>query len=154
MIAVTLRPARYADVAQLAPNVRAADAREIRAATGETPEAALARSLRLSDQAWAGLLDGTVACLFGVGPAALLARVGVPWLVGAEAMVRHPCAFLRRSRACLAHLFADYDVLTNFVDARNDAAIRWLGWLGFTFDDPAPYGPDRLPFYRFELRRH
>ena len=153
MTVVTYEPAHEGHVAILAPRVREADRREIWAASHRDPEHALAHGLRLSDRAWAGYGDGRLACLFGVGPASLLGRVGVPWLIGSDDLVRHQTAFLRRSRPVLATLFDGYDVLTNFVDARNEASIRWLGWLGFRFGDPAPFGPDRLPFYRFELKR-
>ncbi|MNC81827.1 hypothetical protein D3C75_1350850 [compost metagenome] len=46
-----------------------------------------------------------------------------------------------------------HPTLTNYVDARNLAAIRWLQWLGFRMDSPVPYGPHRLTFRQFHLTR-
>ncbi|MCP6429157.1 hypothetical protein NL523_27970, partial [Klebsiella pneumoniae] len=31
----------------------------------------------------------------------------------------------------------------------NSLSIDWLKWLGFTFDEPAPYGKDGSLFYHF-----
>ena len=46
----------------------------------------------------------------------------------------------------------DYSLLINFVDARHGVAIRWLKWLGFKVFPAKPFGPDKLPFHRFEMR--
>ena len=44
-----------------------------------------------------------------------------------------------------------FPFMFNYVDARHTDAIRWLKWLGFEFDEAAPYGPFDLPFYRFTM---
>ena len=44
-----------------------------------------------------------------------------------------------------------YRVLTNYADARNTTAIRWLRWLGFNILPAIPFGLDGLPFHPFEL---
>jgi hypothetical protein len=49
----------------------------------------------------------------------------------------------------LARMRAAYPQLENHVDARNRRALRWLGWLGFTIEAPAPWGVEGRPFHRF-----
>ena len=46
-----------------------------------------------------------------------------------------------------------YSYPHNRVHAGNDAAIRWLGWLGFALGAPEPDGPFAQPFIHFEWRR-
>lgn len=147
---IAIVPATDMHVAELAPRMRAADVREIEAALGVAPLAALAMSLRRSTEAWAGTVDGAVACVFGVGPLSLLGGEGCPWLLGSELVERSAFAFARRNRAMVARWLATYPVLRNHVDARNIKAIRWLGWLGFEVKPPVPYGVSRLPFHPFE----
>lgn len=152
MVDVVIRPATAADVADLAPRMRQADRNEVWASHRNLPDEALARSLRHSTHAWAGLADGRLVCLWGVCPASLISRVGVPWLLGSDEVETHQVAFLRRSRPALAEMLETYTVLTNWVDARNRVSMRWLRWLGFTLFPAQPFGPDRLPFHRFERR--
>ncbi|MBX3503328.1 MAG: hypothetical protein KF889_28120 [Alphaproteobacteria bacterium] len=130
--------------------MRAADIREIEAAIGVAPLPALLLSLARSTEAWAGTVDGEVACVFGVGPLSLLGGEGCPWLLGSDLVERNAVAFARRNRAMVARWLRTYRVLRNHVDARNSQAIRWLRWLGFTIGPPAPYGVARLPFHPFE----
>lgn len=149
---VEVVPATLEHVADLAPRVRAADAAEIWAAARLTPEAALALGVRVSTGAWVGLVDGEVVCMFGVSPRSLIGGTGVPWMLGSDLIERHQMTFLRRCRPVVAWMRELYPVLANHVDDRNEAAKRWLRWLGFELADPAPHGPDRLPFRRFEMR--
>lgn len=146
-------PARVFHVEQFAPWIRAADRAEIWASHRMSPEAALDYGIRSSSHAWAGFVDDTPVCVFGVTPRAMLGRVGTPWMLGTDAVERHAVTFLRRSRPCVSAMRAEYDALVNYVDARNLTAARWLRWLGFTLAAPEPYGPDRLPFHPFEWRR-
>lgn len=136
----------------MAPHVRPADVDEAYAASGLPIERALADSVRFSSHAWAGTVDGEVACIFGVAPVNLLAGKGAPWLLGTELIERHAIAFLRRNRSYIRIMLSMYNHLENHVDCRNAQSIQWLRWLGFTFDEPAPYGHLRMPFMRFEMR--
>ena len=149
MVEVTIRPVTRDALAHLAKHMRPADRQEVWAAGHRTPREALNRAVDLSRRAWLGYADGVPAAAWGVAPASLLGETGVPWLLGTEAIERHPVAFLRRCRGMLDDLSRDFLVLRNLVDTRNRSSIRWLGWLGFAIDPPIPHGPDRLPFHPF-----
>lgn len=152
MAEAVIRPASPDDVADLAPRLRAADRAEVWASHRATPFEALDCSVRWSDDARAGLVDGVVMCLWGVVPLSLIGRVGSPWMLASDDLERHPRLFLRRCRDVVAEMQAPYRLLTNHVDARNRLSIRWLRWLGFEIGPAEPWGFDRLPFHRFERR--
>lgn len=153
MADVTIRPATLEDAADLAPRLRAADRAEVWASHRATPIQALETSVRLScSDAWAGLADGALVCLWGVVPLSLVSRIGSPWLLASDDLERHQVAFLRRCRGMVDQMQAPYRLLTNHVDARNRLSIRWLRWMGFEIAPVAPWGPDGLPFHRFERR--
>lgn len=139
-------------VEAMLPNVRQADIEEVYAASGMRIDQGLVTSFRMSMLCWAGLVDGEVACIFGVCPANMLGRRGIPWLLGTDLIEQHATAFLRRNRRYIRIMLAMYNHLENHVDCRNAASIAWLKWLGFQFDEPAPYGHLRMPFMRFELK--
>lgn len=148
-------PATEAHVQAMEGRVRQADVDELRAAGGRAPGEAMLEGLRLSSEAWAGLADGQVMCIFGVVQTSILAREGTPWMVGSDLVDRHARAFLLRSRPVVATWAARFDLLWNFVDARNRRAITWLRWLGFQIGEPEPFGVEGRPFHRFEMRsRH
>ena len=146
-------PATPAHVAALLPHVRQADIDEFMAASGQTPAQVLRLGLATATQAWAGLADGEVACVFGVSPTSLVCGSGAPWLAGSALIDKHARAFIRLNREFLPEMLAGYRHLENYVDARNTQAIRWLRWLGFTIHDAVPYGVARLPFHRFDMWR-
>lgn len=132
--------------------MRKQDADEIYAAAGISAEKALMLSFRTSTSVWAGLVDGEVACVFGVCPINLLAGHGAPWLLGTDLVKKHAKAFLSRNMAYIKTMREVYNLLENYVDVRNTVSIGWLKRLGFKFDEPAPYGKFGLPFIRFEMR--
>jgi hypothetical protein len=149
-------PATPAHVEAMIPNARQADIDEVRASSGLEFGAALRKSFVWSTSCWAGLVDEgdgpQVACIFGVAPINLLARKGSPWMLGTPLIERHALPFLRRNRWGISTMLAMYNHLENYVDVRNTAAIAWLRWLGFRFDDPAPHGVEGRAFMRFEMR--
>lgn len=153
MADIAIIRATHAHAVDLAPRLREADRREVEAASGHPPAVELRRSLKISAEAWAGTVDGEVACMFGVGALSLLGGIGSPWLLGSDLVTRHAMAFARRNRAMVRKWSAVFPVLRNFVDVRNVVSIRWLGWLGFILLPPVPYGVARLPFHPFEMRR-
>lgn len=153
MMRLTFAPAGMHHVAPIAARMRAADVAEVRAISGRSPHDALMFSLRRSAVAWTALFDGRPEVMFGIGDLNILARVGSPWLLGTDVVETEYRQFLRASRNWSEQLFADYDLLRNFVDDRNEVSKRWLKWLGFTLMEPMPIGRDGEMFRLFELRR-
>lgn len=138
------------DVESLAPDLRPADVDEIRAASGLAPGSALRRSFSLSTHVWAAREDqSAVIALWGVGPLSLCAGMGCPWLLASTAFDRRARKIVSLSRPMLAVIRMAYPHLENHVDARNRRAVRWLGWLGFVIEPPAPWGVEGRPFHRF-----
>lgn len=125
---ISARPATEQDVKDLAPRLRLADVREIQAASGLSPEAALRASFKASEVCQALFVgDGPVLAIFGVCPG------GVVWMIGSDDLWKHRFNFLRQSRRVTEQLLSSYRVLWNAVDERNFVHIRWLKWLGYIF---------------------
>lgn len=147
MTEIAVVPATLAHAEAIASRMRTADAFEVLMMSGSDPLTALRRGLALSIEAWAGTVDGLPVCLFGIVPRSLLSDVAIPWLLGTDEIALHAWAFLRRNRAVVARWRIQYRRLENFVWAGNEAAIRWLDWLGFAFDEELEInGVNWLPF--------
>ena len=133
--------------AAIVPWLRRADVEELRAASGISPDIAVAYSIAVSRPGWAVELDGKPAAIFGAAPGP--DGTGIPWLVATDETERHPVCFYRMSRSIIAGMRRCYDYLENWVDARNTLSLRWLAWAGFTVEDAEPRGVLGLPFHRF-----
>lgn len=109
----------------------------------EALRAALARAV------WAEtyLIEGEPAAIVGLGRSSLTGGHGVPWLLTGPACERHRKLFLRESRRQVARMLEEARPLVNYVHADYGRAVRWLEWLGFTFDEPAAI--NGAPFRRF-----
>ena len=136
----------------IAQNMDPADAAEVWATAHLTPAEALLASRAASRETLAGRVDGVAICAFGVGQATLLSDVGIPWLLGTPEIRQHSRVFLRASKRWVEGQARRYTMLENFVDSRHTRAVKWLGWLGFSFDPVQPYGPDGVLFHRFYMR--
>lgn len=147
-----VEPARVEHTARIAADVRPADRDEVMASHGLSPGRALDLSVRLSYRCWYVELDGEPLALVGVATQSLLSGTASPWLLGTTAIERNPMAFLRASRRLFPTLIQGTNYLENRVDARNEASIRWLAWLGFQLEPAEPWGVAGLPFHRFWMR--
>ena len=152
MTAYEIVPTTVEHVLELAETMRGADKDEVWATSRQMPCAALLEALKVSRDARTGLANGVVLCVFGTTSVATLGATGVPWMLSSDSLPKHARAFLRGSIGYVKEMLGEYDVLVNYVDARNTVAKRWLGWLGFKLGPPVIYGAARLPFHRFELR--
>ena len=135
----------------LAKDMCQRDIDECWAASHNTPLEALTQSLAASPDAKTGFYKGRVVCMYGVAEMSILSNVGIPWLLGTDEIEKHSKYFLRQNRHYMKEIKRKYSLLINFVDARNTVAIRWLKWLGFEVFDEQPFGPDDVPFRRFEM---
>jgi hypothetical protein len=70
-------------------------------------------------------------------------------LLGAQGIERFARPLLEQGRRWVGEMLSVHPRLENHVDARYEKAQRWLGRLGFTLDEPEPYGAEGLPFRRF-----
>ena len=148
----TIRPTEVADIKTVAANIRQADKEELWAASHMTPFQALKGSYLISrDISFVGEADGKVACMFGCKPPTKLSDIAVPWMVGTNELKFHSRRFLRLSRKMVEVWRKEFPYMENYVDERNVEAVRWLQWVGFSVYYPKPYGPDGLPFHRFDM---
>lgn len=148
---IAIRPLQIEDIAEIADSARRADVEEMMACTGASVCAALSYGLQHSLRSWVIEHDGIP--LAAVGDTLAAVGVGVPWMVTTNNITINPRGFLRASKAVLSEALQRHAKLTNYVDARNTDAIRWLSWLGFTIGPAVPYGASRLPFHEFTLIR-
>lgn len=133
--AITYRRATPEDAAALAPNLRFFDLAEMALVWDGTPEARLAESIRVSDEAWAALLDDQVIALFGL---VRFPTAHSPWMRCAAEVENHPRALLEGARVWLASVKDASVPLINAVASDNQPAINLLERLGFTIGGPVP----------------
>ena len=149
MIDAQIIPATQAHIEQILPKVREADKAEFLAANGWSARRVLEAGLKTSTFSCAGLINGQVITIFGVAPASMIGGYGIPWLVGTDELETYQRTFLRHCKKVVNAMHMVYPYLENYVDARNHTAKAWLHWLGFTLDEPAPYGVLGMNFHHF-----
>lgn len=145
-------PSTAEHCANLAPNLRQSDIDEIQASHGILdPLTALEKGMLASAQSWS-ILDGddTIA-MFGVCSESFLSSRGVVWMLARD-MKPHAKQLLSRAPQFISLLGAGYESIYNYVDARNDQAIRFLSHMGFDIHPPLPHGLAGLPFHKFNMR--
>lgn len=152
---IELVPATLELAEELAPNLRPGDVAEAYA-LGLHPRVALLDSVRKSEVATACIFGGELSCIFGamtIRETALGGRLGLVWMLSGHGVNRHPKSFLRTSRRVVDELLTQWDELSNFIDSRYDAALRWAKWLGFEIQPPILLPGMTVPFCRFTVRR-
>ena len=148
MAVYEVRPATDALLAEIASSPRQADVDELWSAARLTPMEAMRVGQRFSS-AYIGLVDGEPVCAFGVTPISALSGLGAPWMVGSTALDAHFRGFLRGCGPVVKAMLERWPRLANYVDVRNQRAVKWLQWLGFSILPPVPYGHDGLLFHPF-----
>ena len=143
-------PATRSDAVSLAPRLRESDVKEMMAAYGIEPQAALLESLEVSDpdMCWTAKLDGVAEVMFGVNEIA--DGIGGIWMLGSDAIYSNSRDFMRHCWSHLAIMHTRYPYLTNFVDVRHRAALIWIRRLGFTPTQFLPeFGHEKRPFIQY-----
>ena len=127
--------------------------RRCKASYGVGPFEGLISSVKNSTLKWSIAKGDDIIGVFGVGAANIFSEHGSPWLLATPQIEEIGLSFLRQSRGYVKQMLNQHSFLENWVDARNVTSIKWLKWCGFSFDDPAPFGVEQLPFHRFEMRK-
>lgn len=151
-----IRAASLDDVTNVAGRLRNEDRDEIIAAVGIPPLLALPPYVAEGREVWcAGLVeDGIPEVLWGFDPIAYVDRAAVCWLVSTPRIYEHPQVFAPATKIGFEEAHQRFDLLTNFIDARNTRHIKWLQWLGFTLIRRVDkFGAQSLPFIEFASYR-
>jgi hypothetical protein len=138
------------DVSRLAPLIRDTDVEEVKAQCGLNIHNALLMSYE-SSKVCNSIMNtkGDILGMFGITetPDPLVAT---PWMLCTDRLNEISRIFLRQSKSWIVTLNTLYPILMNYVDERNQKAIHWLRYLGFTFIQKIErYGVGKKPFYEF-----
>lgn len=143
------RPTELADVKYLSENLSKQDQDELYASLGMANYPALSWSFVVSEECNTIIMpDGSVGGIFGVSSPS--EGTGCPWLMGTDRISEISITFLRESKKWVEEKNKKYPLLMNYVDVRNERAIQWLKFLGFTFIKCIEeHGHGKKPFFQF-----
>ena len=126
----------------MASNLRQEDLREVVEGHGAQPTIDIPIGSLRGSSVYFTVPDGRIAGLAGVGDD------GCIWMLCTPAIHDFPITFAREAKRFIQS--RSESVLWNYVDKRNTAHIKLLKFLGFRFLEEIPFGPNQLPFIRFE----
>lgn len=144
-----IRPSQAGDVPLLAQVMRECDRQELFHSSRKSPEDALAAGL-LMGNCWTVQWGEKVVAMFGI--CGIPDRIGMPWMLASDDLLAIRKPFLRECRGVVEGWLERYAYLTNSCWSKNDVHIRWIRWLGFTFEG----GEDRNgeTFLHFHRNHH
>ena len=151
---IEIRKAKIKDIKAMKGKLRKEDCLEIYRRYGVQPYNVLFASYsasRKSGVAYVGLIDGEIACAWGVVKDSVLGLRARIWLLSTDVMDKAPVRVAVRTRKQLRKITRKYPYLENDVDAKYEKCIVWLRWLGFTIKEPKPLGINGEKFCPFYL---
>lgn len=93
---------------------------------GRTPKQALRLGLLTSSEVWTAKVDGRPEAMFGLVITSALGGKGVPWMLGTDAIYRHPREMICHGEKVLRRWLDSTPSLSNYVSVDNARAIRVL----------------------------
>lgn len=136
-------------VVPIAMRLRQSDINEIWAASALLPVPGMLASLEGSTVARTWLIDGIPVAMGGIKPWPDDPNRGLIWFLASTEIMRHKWRFIVESRAEFIERRQAFAYLHNWVDERDRQAVRWLKWLGFHVEPPAPHGVFGKRFHYF-----
>lgn len=144
---LTVRRATCDDALSIAPRLREADVREIKAVGVHSIEDSLITGVTSPDPAYVAVdAEDTPQIIFGTHPSPDH-FLGYVWMMATDAIKDNWVQVLRETRPWVDRISGHYNVLANAVHAENKVHIRWLRWAGFTFLREFEFNGN--PFYEF-----
>lgn len=148
----TLIPLTKEHLPHLIENLREWDKKELQSFRDITVEEGLTELLG-DGMVWISP-KGNPCVVCGLVEHEQVAGVGVPYLLATEEFYDYAHYAAKESKMWVKDAIKKYPVLFNCVAAENTRAIRWLKWLGFTFEEREDnLGRLGLSFYPFYMRR-
>jgi hypothetical protein len=140
-------------VAAIARDMRQADVDEVWLAARHTPIEALTDGWDRSNRSVVVTVDDQPCVMIGLVIRDTLSGIGIPWLLGTDAALKHRREFINSVKPVMDEMLSECWMLYNWVHSENRESIRWLKRIGFTVEDPQPYGFDNAMFHKFHIER-
>lgn len=155
MEGVVIKPLEVADMLLLGQNMRPMDRLEYNAmAAGVLVEDGMRYMANLTERGQAAYVDGELLCCWGLFCKTVLANDCDLWMLATPLIETKKAKrlFIQQSKGMARDLLGDFSKGSNWVYEGNKTTIRWLKWLGATFDrDPMMFNGVR--FVPFDLRK-
>ncbi len=136
------------DVFSLENHLRLADINEVKA-LGSTPRKSLLMGYIYSDECLSVWKDNKVIGMFGVSSFELPKGFATIWFLGSKEMTDIPVTFVKEGIKYTKEKLLKYDILLNYVDARNTDSLKWLRAIGMTLSSKTSFnGYDFIQFYK------
>lgn len=135
----------------IAENMRDADAVEVWEMSRSTPRQSIREGLNASEYSAIAIIDGQPCAVFGLVVVDFLTATGVPWLLATDYAVKKQRIFLKHCKQGLCQMLEICPNLYNYVHAENKVSVRWLKWMGFNIQEPAPVGREGAMFHKFTM---
>ena len=145
-----VRESTLADAPLLAEHLRLADKDEIYAARGIGPNEALEICVEDSTKCFTVLNGNIPIAMFGY--LYVNDDTAQVWMLGSDELTQNKKWFVRESKRWLCEFAREFKVLYNFIDARNELHIKWIGRMGFNIVESVPdYGFEKRLFLKFAI---
>ena len=137
---------------ELAENMRQVDIDEVYASSGHTPLQGILESVEMSTDSFTFLYEGKVNAIAGIRE--VNENSAVPWMLCSNVIEdfkkTRKKTFYNGTKQWVDEMNERYQMLFNYVDARNEVTIRWLKHLKFEFPKLIEdYSFQKIPFYLF-----
>lgn len=133
----------------IAANMRALDRREIFQLAALTSWNAIEMSTATADRVHTAMIDGEPGAIWGINRKSIFSDIGVPWLLATDAIEKPVRRVLAESVRYFKAFEELYEYQENWVLTEHEKAVKWLRWLGFEMEEPAPFGPFGVSCIRF-----
>lgn len=142
-------PSEIKHIEFIAPRMRRNDVAEIMASHGHSAHTALELALIAGGPTFTAIGYGQPVAMFGVHVKSALASTGNPWLLGTDVLLKMTRELVALGAEATDAWARRYHLLENYVHVNNTRSVRWLKHIGYSFDEPAPYGIAGEQFMRF-----
>lgn len=137
----------------IAADMRQADVDEVWSSHHFTPREALMEGWDNSHSSVIVTVNDEPCVMLGLVIHDILTGSGIPWLLGTNNALNYKRNFFTQVPDVIDEMLNTCPKLFNYVHVDNKVSISWLKRIGFTFDDPIPYGCNKELFHKFYLER-
>jgi hypothetical protein len=91
---------------------------------------------RLSAQVYLGYIDNRLIACWGLVPPTVFSGYAYLWMYTTPLVREHQFTFVRRSQIIIKDMLKSYPTIVGHCVADATDSIRWLRWLGASFEMP------------------